>query len=46
MLTITSLFENTVAKYPDRCALTCGAVSLTYAQWSARVRRSSVGTPA
>lgn len=39
MLTITSLFENTVAKYPDRYALTCGAVSLTYAQWSARVRR-------
>ncbi|BAO91669.1 class I adenylate-forming enzyme family protein [Caballeronia cordobensis] len=39
MLTITSLFENTVAKYPDRPALTCGPVSLTYAQWSARVRR-------
>ncbi|WP_322061097.1 long-chain-fatty-acid--CoA ligase [Paraburkholderia sp. J63] len=39
MLTITSLFENTIAKYPDRPALTCGATTLTYAQWDRRVRR-------
>jgi len=39
MLTITSLFENTVAKYPDRPALTCGATALSYAEWNQRVRR-------
>lgn len=39
MLTIKSLFENTVAKYPDRPALICGATALTYAQWDQRVRR-------
>jgi acyl-CoA synthetase (AMP-forming)/AMP-acid ligase II len=38
MLTITSLFENTVAKYPDRLALVCGDARLTYAQWDVRVR--------
>ncbi|SAL61196.1 AMP-dependent synthetase/ligase [Caballeronia terrestris] len=39
MLTITSLFENTVAKYPDRLALVCGDTRLTYAQLDDRVRR-------
>ena len=39
MLTITALFENTVAKYPERTALICGPVELTYAQWGERVRR-------
>lgn len=39
MLTITSLFENTVEKYPDRLALVCGDTTLTYAAWSNRVRR-------
>jgi fatty-acyl-CoA synthase len=38
MLTITSLFENTVEKYPDRLALVCGDTTLTYAAWSHRVR--------
>ena len=38
MLTITSLFENTVAKYPDRLALVCGDARYTYAQWDMRVR--------
>jgi len=38
MLTITSLFENTVAKYPDRLALVCADARLTYAQWDVRVR--------
>ena len=39
MLTITSLFENTVAKYPDRPALACGSTTLSYAEWNQRVRR-------
>ncbi|WP_432262456.1 class I adenylate-forming enzyme family protein [Cupriavidus sp. TMH.W2] len=39
MLTITSLFENTVAKYPERLALVCGDTTLTYAAWGLRVRR-------
>lgn len=39
MLTITSLFENTVAKYPGRLALVCGGTRLTYAQFDDRVRR-------
>lgn len=38
MLTITSLFENTVAKYPDRLALVCADARYTYAQWDTRVR--------
>ena len=38
MLTITSLFDNTVAKYPERLALVCGDTRLTYAQWDVRVR--------
>ncbi|MDR7005059.1 class I adenylate-forming enzyme family protein [Paraburkholderia strydomiana] len=38
MLTITSLFENTVAKYPDRLALVCGNSRFTYAQWDEHVR--------
>ncbi|MCW5263331.1 AMP-dependent synthetase [Verminephrobacter eiseniae] len=39
MPTIASLFENTVSKYPDRPALACGASTLSYAAWNARVRR-------
>ncbi len=39
MLTITSLFENTIEKYPDRLALVCGETALTYAAWNERVRR-------
>src|SRR6218665_3379728 len=39
MPTIASLFENTVSKYPDRPALACGAITLSYAAWNARVRR-------
>ncbi|MDE2455682.1 MAG: AMP-binding protein, partial [Burkholderiales bacterium] len=39
MLTITSLFENTVARYPDRPAIVCGELALTYAEWDRRVRR-------
>ncbi|KAB7566059.1 long-chain fatty acid--CoA ligase, partial [Verminephrobacter sp. Larva24] len=39
MHTIASLFENTVSKYPDRPALACGAITLSYAAWNARVRR-------
>ncbi|MFT4065433.1 class I adenylate-forming enzyme family protein [Paraburkholderia sp.] len=39
MLTITSLFENTVEKYPDRLALVCGDTTLTYDAWGSRVRR-------
>lgn len=39
MLTIASMFENTVEKYPDRLALVCGDTALTYAAWNSRVRR-------
>jgi long-chain acyl-CoA synthetase len=38
MLTITSLFENTVEKYPDRLALVCDDRRFTYLQWHRQVR--------
>lgn len=43
MLTIKNLFEQTVAKYPDRLALVYEDQRWTYAQWSARVRRLAQG---
>ncbi|MBV7486549.1 class I adenylate-forming enzyme family protein [Bordetella sp. BOR01] len=43
MLTIKTLFEQTVAKYPDRLALAYQDRQWTYAQWSDRVRRLAQG---
>jgi long-chain acyl-CoA synthetase len=39
MLTINTLFENTVSKFPDQPALVYGNESWTYAEWNKRVRR-------
>lgn len=39
MLTIDTLLENTVAKYPDHPALIYGEKCWTYAEWHARVLR-------
>jgi long-chain acyl-CoA synthetase len=39
MLTIDTLLENAVAKYPDHPALVYGEKSWTYMEWNARIRR-------